>query len=76
MLKLSEMKVGSHCKVETVECENCQLRQRLLAMGIVAGTDIEVVQIAPLGDPIKIKALGYELSLRISEADSILVSTV
>ena len=40
-------------------------------MGIVAGTMIEVMRAAPLGDPIRIKALGYELSLRLSEAESV-----
>jgi Fe2+ transport system protein FeoA len=43
-------------------------------MGIVAGTIVEVLRIAPLGDPIKIKAMGYKLSLRKSEAASIEVT--
>jgi ferrous iron transport protein A len=42
-------------------------------MGIVEGTKVEVVARAPLGGPVNIKALGYQLSLRKSEAEHILV---
>jgi Fe2+ transport system protein FeoA len=40
-------------------------------MGLVAGTQVEFVCKAPLGDPIEIRALGYRLSLRLAEAQSI-----
>jgi len=45
-------------------------------MGIVNGTRIEVLSIAPLGDPMKIQALGYKLSLRRSEASHVEVALV
>lgn len=44
---------------------------RLLEMGILEGTEIEVVRLAPLGDPIEIKLRGYHLSIRRSEAEQI-----
>jgi Fe2+ transport system protein FeoA len=44
------------------------LMQRLLEMGLIPGETIEVVRIAPLGDPLEVKIQGYFLSLRKSEA--------
>ena len=44
---------------------------RLLEMGILEGTEIEVVRLAPLGDPIEIELRGYHLSIRKSEAEQI-----
>ena len=44
-----------------------------MEMGCVPGEKISVEQIAPLGDPISVKVSGYRLSLRISEAEQILV---
>jgi Fe2+ transport system protein FeoA len=44
---------------------------RLLEMGVMQGTEIEVVKLAPLGDPIEIKLRGYHLSLRKQEAEQI-----
>jgi ferrous iron transport protein A len=49
------------------------LRKRLMEMGITKGTEIYVKKIAPLGDPMEITVRGYQLSLRKSEADSIVV---
>lgn len=44
---------------------------RLLEMGILEGTEIEVIRLAPLGDPIEIGLRGYRLSIRRSEAERI-----
>ena len=57
-----------------VSGSNKTLCNKLLSMGIVTGTEIEVLSIAPLGDPMKIQALGYKLSLRRSEASHVEVS--
>ena len=48
-------------------------RGRLLEMGLLVGTPIELVRFAPLGDPVEIKVRGYNLSLRKHEAELILV---
>jgi ferrous iron transport protein A len=48
-------------------------RGRLLEMGVLVGTPIELVRFAPLGDPVEIKVRGYHLSLRRHEAELILV---
>ena len=47
------------------------VRKRLMDMGITPGVDIEVVKVAPLGDPIEVNLRGYELSLRKDEAEHI-----
>ena len=48
-------------------------RGRLLEMGVLVGTPVELVRFAPLGDPVEIKVRGYHLTLRKHEADLILV---
>jgi len=48
-------------------------RGRLLEMGLVLGTALQLVRFAPLGDPVEIKVRGYHLTLRRHDADQILV---
>ena len=50
------------------------VRQRLLEMGLTKGTVVEVVRLAPLGDPMEIAVRGYRLSLRQKEAEAVLVT--
>ena len=73
---LDKMAKGSRCIVTSVSSVNVALRNKLQTMGIVAGTVIEVAAVAPLGDPVTIKALGYSLSLRLSEAAEVRVMPV
>lgn len=49
------------------------VKRRLMDMGIIPGTEIQVQKVAPLGDPVEIKFKGYNLSLRWNEAENILV---
>ena len=48
-------------------------RARILEMGLLVGTPIELIRFAPLGDPVEIRIRGYNLSLRKHEADQIRV---
>jgi ferrous iron transport protein A len=50
-------------------------RARLMEMGLLVGTPVELVRFAPLGDPVEIKVRGYNLTLRKCEAEQILVQT-
>lgn len=50
-----------------------KVKRRLMDMGIIPGTEIQVQKVAPLGDPVEIKFKGYNLSLRWNEAETILV---
>jgi len=74
--KLSKLKVGEKGKIKTISKEAGVLKKRLLDMGCVAGCEIKVAKLAPLGDPVEISVRNYSLSLRKSEADAIEVETV
>lgn len=51
-----------------------EARSRLLEMGLLVGTAVQLVRFAPLGDPVEIKIRGYHLTLRKHEAEQIWVS--
>jgi ferrous iron transport protein A len=72
MLKrLSDIKVGETVIIKSFEKNDIFLK--LMEMGCVPGEKIKVDQIAPLGDPIAISVSGYNLSLRLDEAENIFV---
>lgn len=72
-VRLSTLKPGQEGVIK--EIENDEIFIKLMEMGCVPGETIFVEQVAPLGDPMSILVSGYHLSLRISEADAILVDT-
>jgi len=72
MKKLSELKMGESGVIHSFE--NDEIFLKLMEMGCIPGELITVEQIAPLGDPISISVAGYQLSLRMKEADSIFIS--
>ncbi len=69
---LTSVAVGTTATVVEIKVapEN---RPRLMEMGLLVGTKVELVRFAPLGDPVEIKVRGYNLTLRKSEAERILV---
>lgn len=69
-MKLSELKIGVKKKIVKVGGEG-SMRHRLLEMGIIPGTMIEITKMAPLGDPLQIHIRGYELSIRKDDANLI-----
>jgi Fe2+ transport system protein FeoA len=69
--KLSELEVGQKAKIVSLEDEELVLK--LMEMGFLPEEDITVEQIAPLGDPISVMVAGYQVSLRLNEADTIIV---
>ena len=69
--KLSEIKIGQ--KVVIKAFANDDIYLKLMEMGCVPGEIISVDQIAPFKDPISISVAGYHLSLRLNEAENILV---
>ena len=71
MKRLSQIKQGN--TVTIVSFENNDLLLKLMEMGCIPGERVRVEQIAPLGDPISIAVAGYSLSLRLNEANAILV---
>jgi ferrous iron transport protein A len=72
MKKLSELKIGETGTIHSFENDDIFLK--LMEMGCIPGEEITVEQVAPLGDPISISVAGYQLSLRMNEADTIFVS--
>jgi ferrous iron transport protein A len=50
-------------------------RPRLMEMGLLVGTRVELVRFAPMGDPVEIKVRGYNLTLRKHEAEQVFVTT-
>lgn len=75
MTNLKNVKIGETVRVLDLLCEGA-LRRRIMDMGIVKGTLITVKKVAPLGDPIEITVRGYELSLRKSDAEKIIVEII
>jgi ferrous iron transport protein A len=69
--KLSELQVGQKAIIVSLEDEELVLK--LLEMGFIPGEDITMEQIAPLGDPVSVNIAGYQVSLRINEAETIIV---
>lgn len=69
-MTLKELPVGSSAVITDVGGEGV-LRLRLLDMGLIPKTRITVVKIAPMGDPVEVRLRGYELTLRMDDADKI-----
>lgn len=70
--RLSQMQPGESGIVRKVVGSG-NIKFRLIDMGIVSGARVHVVKYAPLGDPMEIKVKGFTVSLRIAEADMILI---
>jgi ferrous iron transport protein A len=73
-IKLSELKVGSSGIVRSFE--NTTTSIKLMEMGCVPGEKIKVEKIAPLKDPISVVVAGYSLSLRLEEAENIIIEEI
>lgn len=72
LVKLSELAVGATATVREFPQRDPEFL-RLREMGLLLGTPVTFVRVAPLGDPLEIKLRGYHLSLRKSDAAKILV---
>lgn len=73
-MTLNDLKVGGEGVITAVNGEGA-LRLRLLDMGLIPGTAVKVIKIAPLGDPIEITLRGYELTIRREHAKEIDIKT-
>jgi DtxR family transcriptional regulator, Mn-dependent transcriptional regulator len=73
LVPLSDLSIGQKGIIQKINFKG-SLRQRLFAMGLVTGETIQIKRIAPLGDPIDFIVKGYDLSLRKSEAENVLVT--
>ena len=71
-MRLSELKTGESATILKVTGHG-GFRRRIMEMGFVRGQRVEVILNAPLKDPIEYKIMGYDISLRRSEADMVVV---
>ena len=67
---LKQLSIGDSAVVTSVGGEGA-LRQHFLDMGLIPGTEVKVMKYAPMGDPMEVRLHGYELTLRLAEADRI-----
>jgi ferrous iron transport protein A len=75
MTNLAALPLGTTARVASVGSKG-PMKRRLMDMGLIPGEEVRVVKVAPLGDPIEISVKSYALSLRKSEAESIVVEVV
>ncbi|KQC10384.1 MAG: iron transporter FeoA [Smithella sp. SDB] len=74
-MTLADLKTGESGKIVKIQLSGA-LKRRLMDMGVVAGTDVIVEKVAPLGDPIEVRIKSYALSLRLGEARQIEVEEI
>ena len=73
-LTLNETKTGMIVRIDSVGESN--LKQRLMTMGLIPGTRVEILNAAPMGDPIALRLRSYNLAMRKADAAQIQVSEV
>lgn len=69
-MTLRNLKIGESAVIKKVGGDGA-LRQHFLDMGVIPGAEVTVVKFAPLGDPMELQIHGYELTLRLADADQI-----
>ncbi|MBQ1835328.1 MAG: ferrous iron transport protein B [Oscillospiraceae bacterium] len=74
-MKLNELKPGQSARVSRVGGEGA-LRQHFLDMGVIPGTEVSMIKLAPMGDPMELRIRGYELTLRLADAEKVDVTPV
>ena len=67
MKTMGEVAIGDSATIAKLHGDGA-LRRHLMDLGLIKGTQVRVVKVAPLGDPIQISVRGYELSIRKEEA--------
>ena len=67
--KFDQLKRGDKVEIVGYNEGDSRYKSKLLSMGLVRGVTLEVLQVAPLGDPIEVSVLSYRLSLRKQEAN-------
>ena len=74
-MTLNELGIGKSAEILSVGGKGA-LRQHFLDMGMIPGAEVTVVKLAPMGDPMEIQIHGYELTLRLAEAQQIRIKTI
>ena len=74
-MTLKDLKIGESACIESVGGEGA-LRQHFLDMGVIPGAEATVIKFAPMGDPMELQIHGYELTLRLDDAEKITVHKI
>ena len=74
-MTLKELKAGESARILSVGGEGA-LRQHFLDMGVIPGAETTVIKFAPMGDPMELQIHGYELTLRLADADQIEIEKI
>lgn len=74
-MTLKELEIGKTADILSTGGEGA-LRQHFLDMGLIPGAEVTMVKFAPMGDPLELKIHGYELTLRVADADKIEISNI
>lgn len=74
-MKLNELAVGKSAAILRVGGKGA-LRQHFLDMGMIPGAEVTVIKLAPMGDPMELQIHGYELTLRLAEAEQIEIKPI
>ncbi len=72
-ISVNDLKPGQKGTILKLNGISGEIRRRIVEMGVTPGTKIELERVAPLGDPLEFKIMGYHLSLRRKEVGEILV---
>lgn len=72
-MRLNKLGIGETATILSVGGSGA-LRQHFLDMGLIQGTEVTVVKYAPMGDPIELRIHGYELTIRLEDAENIRIS--
>lgn len=75
-MQVSELQIGHKARIQSFASGPQGYRNRLIAMGLIPGTEFTVTRMAPLGDPIEILVRGFTLSLRKHEANILQIEIV
>ncbi len=73
-MTLRDGKTGMNLKIS--EIGDSALKERLMTMGLIPGTKVQILRSAPLGDPIAIRVRSYNLAIRKADAEKIAVEQV
>ena len=70
MMTLRQLPIGKSARLLEIKGQGA-LRQHFLDMGLIPGSEVTLVKLAPMGDPMEIRLRGYELTLRLDDAAKI-----
>lgn len=74
-MTLKNLEIGKSAVIKAVGGEGA-LRQHFLDMGVIPGAEVTAVKLAPMGDPLELQIHGYELTLRLADADQIEIEPI